>query len=331
MTTPSIVTAMTSDQSVQSTADSAVPADVMSVTTPAHRTTQPAKSILKKTATKKQQPLEVNSSIVAQAKASRTAVAHAKILEDRKRHDAHVLHCIIQLLDLPAEVVTESSSYSLTQTTTLRPPSVFPRDRETFTSLVRTFQPSDYDDLIEERNAYGRCGYVLCPNLRRRVPGTTVGGRRWKVHNGQIVPRAEVERWCSDACARRAMYVKVQLSETAAWEREGIPSITIDLMEEEGEERARSKEYTEAEAQLQAARTSAKKDNTLASERKTMRANPSGGLQVDVTIREKAVTAAAQPPALSGTGQDNYSDTYDMIEGHKLKIQHLLLDDKISN
>ncbi|KAL2267018.1 hypothetical protein VTJ83DRAFT_4295 [Remersonia thermophila] len=71
------------------------------------------------------------------------------------------------------------------------------------------FQPSEYLDLIEERNCLGRCGYALCPRPRRRHEGA------WKLRSSAasaVVARtADLNKWCSDACAVRAMHLKVQL------------------------------------------------------------------------------------------------------------------------
>ncbi len=77
---------------------------------------------------------------------------------------------------------------------------------------------------VAERNTCGRCGYALCERPHAKQPGTGA----WKLVNvGRrdfaIAPRAELERWCSPACARRAMYVRVQLTETAAWSAPASP------------------------------------------------------------------------------------------------------------
>lgn len=115
-------------------------------------------------------------------------------------------------------------------------------DFDHFRELIRPFQVSDYDDLIEERNAASKCGYVFCPQPARRdakvspasariirdvaVPGSsTKAGIR-------IVPTAKAQMWCSKDCARRAMYIKVQLSEVPAWERNAGGNNTIELFAE---------------------------------------------------------------------------------------------------
>jgi hypothetical protein len=45
----------------------------------------------------------------------------------------------------------------------------------------------------------------------------------------KIVPREKLEMWCSDSCAKRAMYVRVQLAEDPVWERRAKE---ITLLEE---------------------------------------------------------------------------------------------------
>ncbi|KAH8172113.1 rtr1/RPAP2 family protein [Sarocladium implicatum] len=146
-----------------------------------------------------------------------TAVAHAKILQHRKDLEAQILASVILLSEYPR---AEDPSYTASNPA--------PSDVTVFKQHVRLFQPSDYDDLIEERNVNELCGYTLCGNERR----TAGRGGEWKISRGQIVKKKDLEMWCSPACAKRAMYVKVQLNETAAWERVGIPDIQIELLEE---------------------------------------------------------------------------------------------------
>lgn len=166
------------------------------------------KSILKKLASTTPTPRRPD--------ARQVAIEHARILQQRKDMEARILDDIILLSEYPKH--------------TADPEHPDPRDIDDFKSRVRLFQPSDYDALITERNTNDLCGYTMCPRQRR----DTGGGGQWTLGpGGQIVSRAEVERWCSRACARRALYVKVQLNETAAWERAGIPDIEIELHDED--------------------------------------------------------------------------------------------------
>lgn len=149
------------------------------------------------------------------------AIHHANLLQTRKDTEAAILDNLLALLDLP-------------QHTSHPPSSPHPADIAAFNDLLRPFQPSDYDDLITERNlADDRCGYALCPNRRRRFKGA---GTYKMVNKGRkdfdIVETRELERWCSTECTRRALWVKVQLNETAAWERVGLPKLKVELYPE---------------------------------------------------------------------------------------------------
>lgn len=101
---------------------------------------------------------------------------------------------------------------------------------------LKLFQPSDYDALIEERNINGKCGYVLCaqpPSSEDTSARFRIVNRRGKSEGAfKVVPREELERWCSDRCARRGAYVRVQLSEEPAWMRAEAADVEITLSEE---------------------------------------------------------------------------------------------------
>lgn len=231
------------------------------------------------------------------------ALQHAQILQQRKDIEAQILDDIILL-----------SEYAPTHSA----PS--PADAATFKTHVRLFQPSDYDDLITERNINELCGYTLCG----RAPRRTGPGGEWKIDagKGQIVRRKEVEKWCSQACARRALYVKVQLNETAAWERAGIPDIEIDLLDEdreaetEADKTARKLGELKLEDQRQAARDTA----TLAQERGEPVTNMPGARPlVQVTLKEKEDVEA--PKATSSTEVFDEGEDHLMVEGYKSKIK----------
>ena len=49
----------------------------------------------------------------------------------------------------------------------------------------------------------------------------------------KVIEKGELEKWCSQACAKRALYVRVQLSESPAWERNAEEyGAKIDLLDE---------------------------------------------------------------------------------------------------
>ncbi|KAH8759446.1 Rtr1/RPAP2 family-domain-containing protein [Diaporthe sp. PMI_573] len=236
------------------------------------------------------------------------AIQHARILQDRKDTETQILENVITLLDFPRSPSAPPAS------------SPDPSDARAFVGLVRIFQPSDYDDLITERNLDGdKCGYVLCGNTRRRYKGA---GTYKMVNKGRrdfdIVETAELERWCGEGCARRALWVKVQLNETAAWERVGLPDIGIELYpEKEEEEEGRADERLAVEmSRLQLRedhRKAAQDAKDLALERgDDAKSAPRG--KVDVVVREKTVATQAEAPVL-GDGAEG-----DSIEGYKTKF-----------
>jgi hypothetical protein len=158
------------------------------------------KSILKKTshtptsASDPSDPLDLETLKIkpksdAERKRLDTAIQHAHLIQEQKQILNRNLDAIEQLSDYPSSSIPTSSEIS-----------------HFLTSMV-DFQPSDYDALIEERHVNGRCGYTLCSNPPRK-PGPKAPWLKNKVEN-----------WCSDDCAKRALYIKAQLSETPAWER----------------------------------------------------------------------------------------------------------------
>lgn len=232
------------------------------------------------------------------------ALQHARIIQHRKDLEAQILDDLVLLSEYPPETSTKGGF------TSARPS---PDDAAAFRRHVRLFQPSDYDDLIVERNVNGLCGYTLCGRPRRQ----TGPGGEWKIMaSGQIARRKDIEMWCSNACARRAMYVKVQLNETAAWERAGIPDIEIELLQEdkpaesEADRTARRLGELKLEDQRQAATQSA----ALALERGDEPPQPGVGETFVVTLREKPTTAAPE----TGVFEDD-EDDHMMVEGYRSK------------
>ena len=123
----------------------------------------------------------------------------------------------------------------------------------------------------------------------------------------------ELEKWCSEACARRALYVRVQLSETAAWERDGDAK-DVDLLDESKEDSEIVKAM--AELDLDGEKENVKKSNAtdLALERGD---NKKKATKVDVTIQEKDVQGAPEPPSLDGVDLSGRLDTMHLnLEGH---------------
>lgn len=297
----------------------------------ASETKPPIKGILKKPKTSASPAQSSNAaSATSPATKARTAaqpppkdprqiaIQHARILQDRKDTEAQILENVITLLDFPRNRDQPASDPD-------------PSDAADFASLVRIFQPGDYDDLILERNLDGdKCGYALCGNTRRRYPRA---GTYKMVNKGRrdfdIVETRELERWCGGGCARRALWVKVQLNETAAWERVGLPEIGIELYPEkkEGGEEEGSGNAPPGEGKSEPERLAAEMSRLqLREDRKASRdakdlalergddAKAAPRSKVEVVVREKTVTTQAEAPVL-GDGAEG-----DSIEGYKAKF-----------
>lgn len=143
------------------------------------------------------------------------AIHHAQLIQDQKAIQQQNLDAIEELSDIP--VGSEITA----------------QETKRFTSLVIQFQPSDYDALIEERVVNGRCGYALCPNHARKLDPKMSWAR----------PKGS-QNWCSNECAKKALYVKAQLDETPAWERrEGLSTIALrpDASSDESRQSSKTK------------------------------------------------------------------------------------------
>ncbi|KAL4880824.1 Rtr1/RPAP2 family-domain-containing protein [Aspergillus karnatakaensis] len=145
------------------------------------------------------------------------ALHHAHQIQAQKDAQDLILDRILELVTLPSSQTADPA---------------FPAEEDTrkFKAALVPFQPDDYDNLIQERNIEGLCGYGLCPREHRKentrgafritwgARGSGPGGRGRDMN---IVPREKFEMWCSDECAERAMYIRVQLAAEPVWERRG--------------------------------------------------------------------------------------------------------------
>jgi hypothetical protein len=175
----------------------------------------PPKSILKKTPAAA--PAAPSASKPVNQRHLQVALHHANILEERKRVEAEVLDAIVTLMDYPTASDADPK----------RPSAA---DAQHFRDAVLPFQPADYDALIEERNIADKCGYALCPRPTKKARSTARKQFVDTEHGVQIVDRKTLEVWCSDDCAKRALYVKVQLSEEPAWMRQGGYGDKMELL-----------------------------------------------------------------------------------------------------
>lgn len=143
------------------------------------------------------------------------ALHHANQIQAQKDAEAFILDRILELIELPSSPSADAASPS-------------PADAAALKAALVPFQPSDFDNLVQERNIEGRCGYTLCPNENRKedsnVKFRVLWGPKGSAGHGRgsemkIVPREQLEMWCSEACAERAMYLRLQLAEDPVWER----------------------------------------------------------------------------------------------------------------
>ncbi|KAI9892168.1 MAG: hypothetical protein M1814_001626 [Vezdaea aestivalis] len=174
-------------------------------------TEQPLKSILKAPSTE--------STLPAEDQNTQTALHHARLIQHQKEVEALIVQDVEALMDLPSE-------------NTLDPAEPSHEDVIHFKKLVVCFQPTDFDAVVEERNIQDQCGYPLCPRKRKHLKST--GKFRIVMHgtDAAVVPRGNLEKWCSNDCAERAMFVKVQLEKEPAWLRPEVSPDKIKLLKE---------------------------------------------------------------------------------------------------
>ena len=153
-----------------------------------------------------------------------TALYHAHILQQRKDVEALILTSTEALLELPSSNDSD-------------PAQPCSQDASLVKNSIQPFQPSDYDSLIEERNINKQCGYVFCPKPNRqentKARYRILHGKGRASDNVKFVERRTLERWCSDECGKRALYIKVQLSEEPAWTRVGSSVRDILFLEDD--------------------------------------------------------------------------------------------------
>lgn len=239
------------------------------------------------------------------------ALYHANLLQHRKDIELEILLSTETLIDYPLAKAPYNASN----------PS--PADAKQFKVYLRLFQPNDYDALILERNINEHCGYTLCPN--DRVTDGAAGkyrliGMNGKAKDFKVVEKGEVEKWCSPACAKRALYIRVQLSESPAWERENYGA-DVDLLDEPKTVEDVLTDGIE-KMDLSGADSEGKKQDAadLALERGDQGFAARKGL-VDVEILENDVKGIPQPPSLDDKDLSERLDSMHMnVEGHTIKF-----------
>lgn len=257
-----------------------------------------------------------------------TAYRHAQSFEEKKSIRNRVADLVVELFDIPADASAD-------------PAYPRPSDAALFRLGLSLFQPSDFDDLVRERNIDDRCGYGLCSKANVKVQG---GNTVWNGKGGKnfsLVPREELERWCSEECGNRAEFVRAQLSKEPAWNRE-TANVDIRLLDEMQRAHAESTQEARIEVNQQAAAAnnlaasmesmSLHKGRSLTkdelSDRLQELALKRGELKVKDTgnqdsLLERSDTASPVPPVI---GMDE-----DMIEGYRPKKVRFAEDDVVSS
>ena len=244
------------------------------------------------------------------------ALYHAQLIQQQKEVEALILASTEKLLDLP----------SLSSADPAHPCST---DSEMVKSSLRLYQPSDYDSLIEERNINKQCGYVLCPKPNRlqdtQAKYRILYGRGRGPDALKIVERQTLERWCSDDCGKRALYIKVQLNEEPAWTRSHTIDGNILLLEDIPNHQSSENREISLQEHFQSLNLNREEDltaqmRTLAIERGDINASSKSFSLAEPNIKEKTITEdeafVPEPP----TTNEVTADSHGCIEGYRPQL-----------
>lgn len=246
-----------------------------------------------------------------------TALHHAKILQQRKDVEALILASTEALLELPSSPVADPARPRLQDITIVK-------------DSLKPFQPSDYDSLIEERNINKQCGYVLCPRPNRqqdtKAKYRILYGKGGGLNSLKFVERHTLERWCSDDCGKRALYVKVQLNEEPAWTRVGSSGGDILLLEDERNDQRQLEDDSTLIERLKSLDLGLEEDEVvartkaLAIERGDEKA-PSRSLGLaGIGVRENRNLNAKAPAPKPSAKECDSAGSFDSIEGYTPKL-----------
>ncbi|KAJ5542310.1 hypothetical protein N7535_004730 [Penicillium sp. DV-2018c] len=231
------------------------------------------------------------------------ALEHARQIQSQKEAEDVILDGILELLELPSSSTADPATPS--QEDTIK-----------FKTLLAPFRPSDYDNLILERNFEDSCGYTLCSRKHRKQKNGPGGGFQFKYglkgsgpggrgRSVEIVPQEQIEKWCSDACAERALFIRVQLSEKPVWERRAgdTRGKAILLLEEARAKRlvapAPTSSVSSVLSDLQGMGLGTPdRSRELAMERGDSSRRPDGRVNVDIRENERGSQQAARAPQI---------------------------------
>ncbi|KAL9127117.1 MAG: hypothetical protein Q9217_003943 [Psora testacea] len=170
-----------------------------------------------------QPPKRTPSAASREDRLRETALYHANLIQQRKDIQAQILAATEALLELPSSSDSDPGEPSREDATFVR-------------TTLGLFQTSDYEALIVERNINTQCGYILCPRPNRQQATNAkyriLYGRGKGPDALRFVEKGSLERWCSDDCGKRALFIKVQLNEEPAWTRRPGTGRDLVLLED---------------------------------------------------------------------------------------------------
>ncbi|KAL9136632.1 MAG: hypothetical protein Q9175_002164 [Cornicularia normoerica] len=242
-----------------------------------------------------------------------TALYHAQILQQRKDIEATILASTEAMLELPSSPAVDPARPRL-------------QDINLVKNSLKPFQPSDYDSLIEERNINKQCGYVLCPRPNRqedtKAKYRILHGKGRGSDNLRFVERRTLERWCSDDCGKRALYIKVQLNEEPAWMRVRSSGRDILFLEDVQHNQKQLEDDSALIEKLRSLDTGLKEDEVvarmkaLAIERGDEKAPSRSVGLAEIDVREnRSLNGKASAPELFAN-KGNSGRSSDSIEGY---------------
>ena len=261
------------------------------------------RSILKKPSNSAEQP---PPTATRADRLRETALHHANLIQQRKDVEAQILAATEALLDLPSSQDADA-------------PNSLQEDVALIKHSIRFFQPSDYDALIGERNINRQCGYVLCSQPNKEQ-GTNA---KYRILHGagkgadalKFVEKESLEKWCSNDCGKRALFIKAQLNEEPAWTRRpGISGELVLLDSNDIPQKTRCEEslvndINDLDSSL-GEEQMVKQMTTLAIERGDGAATyRSLGL---IELKEKSISNTPRVP-----GDEQRPEFYDSIEGYQ--------------
>lgn len=146
-----------------------------------------------------------------------------------------------------------------------------------------------------------------------------------KAKDFRITKKEDAEKWCSDTCARKALYVRVQLSECPAWERSGGSSaMKIDLLDEyKTEEDSVMDGIGNLDLNKQDTQDKERQSGNLALERGVTGQGSSKSV-TNFSIVEKEVNQGdVKPPTFDSNDISDRMDTLHLdLEGHTSTFNH---------